>query len=502
MNQLTHSLIIFLSLILIQARASRVEELTAQLTSQASLLTQFAIAGDAGYQNQQALNQWNRQLHVEEMKLISELSSRTEVKEYLASVIGIQVTDEEAFEWLLRSALYGVDLNWAEAFEEYTPGREKIYSTLSGFLVSVSQTNGLVLQYSDREKPQYLFTSDFDQYLDTKYGIYEITQNAADYDEYLSNIKKARVAPLGAALDPLTFSTLGEFFGNAGTGLPKGVWDGVVSLSTTITSPIKTTEALLDTETYKNAYAGTKRSALSYFLLRDIYDMQGDEDAYAAHVGDTFGRMLGGYIGTGAGIGAIGKVGVVGLNALKGSKLVISSADIAKKALNTARSLTERKTQLSLAAAGMLALEDLKLLKNSKDLLTIPYAEVRKSTSVLEKFGLGWQLVRLQGLLDDLAEQHLLPKFRSIDPNLKAGYTGSFRTGTVGNPKKPTFGQPIDLNNFDVDFWIESNILFNQYGTKLIPDKTFREILSKTEGFEGLKPGKSGFTIKFKPSAD
>jgi hypothetical protein len=62
MNQITRSLIIFLSLIFTQARASYVlyqendvgkevdqhigfnEELTAQLTSQASLLTQYAIA--------------------------------------------------------------------------------------------------------------------------------------------------------------------------------------------------------------------------------------------------------------------------------------------------------------------------------------------------------------------------------------------------------------------------------------------------------------------------
>lgn len=34
-------------------------------------------------------------------------------------------------------------------------------------------------------------------------------------------------------------------------------------------------------------------------------------------------------------------------------------------------------------------------------------------------------LARIQGTFEDIAEQHLLPQFRSLDPNLKAGYTGS-----------------------------------------------------------------------------
>jgi hypothetical protein len=83
---------------------------------------------------------------------------------------------------------------------------------------------------------------------------------------------------------------------------------------------------------------------------------------------------------------------------------------------------------------------------------------------------------------------------------LKAGYTGSFRTGTVGNPNKATFGQPIDLNKFDVDYWIESDILFKQFGPNLKANPAFRKILSETPGFEGLKPDKDGFSIKFKHS--
>ncbi len=58
----------------------------------------------------------------------------------------------------------------------------------------------------------------------------------------------------------------------------------------------------------------------------------------------------------------------------------------------------------------------------------------------------------LQSKFEELAETHLLNKYRQIDPNLKSGYTGSFSTGKVGNPTKSTFGQPVDLNNFDIDF--------------------------------------------------
>lgn len=109
-------------------------------------------------------------------------------------------------------------------------------------------------------------------------------------------------------------------------------------------------------------------------------------------------------------------------------------------------------------------------------------------------------LKSLQGKLDDLAETHLLPKFRKLDPNLEAGYTGSFKTGTVGNPYKATFGQPIDLNKFDVDYWIKSDVLYEKFGNSLKADVEFRKILANTPGFEGLKPNKQGFSIKFLPS--
>lgn len=109
------------------------------------------------------------------------------------------------------------------------------------------------------------------------------------------------------------------------------------------------------------------------------------------------------------------------------------------------------------------------------------------------------QISQLHQKLKELAEKYLLPKYRKIDPNLKAGYTGSFKTGTVGNPNKSTYGQAIDLNNYDIDYYIKSDILNSRYGNSLKADKEFRAILSNTSGFEGLKPNKQGFSIKFKP---
>ncbi|MCG7409118.1 hypothetical protein MH117_17000 [Paenibacillus sp. ACRRX] len=111
------------------------------------------------------------------------------------------------------------------------------------------------------------------------------------------------------------------------------------------------------------------------------------------------------------------------------------------------------------------------------------------------------KLSELHTKLDQLAEKHLLQQFREIDPNIKAGYTGSFKTGTVGNPNKPTFGQPINLKKYDIDYYIESDILFKKFGNSLKANPEFRKILSETPGFEGLKPNKEGFSIKFKPSS-
>lgn len=90
------------------------------------------------------------------------------------------------------------------------------------------------------------------------------------------------------------------------------------------------------------------------------------------------------------------------------------------------------------------------------------------------------QISQLHQKSEELAEKYLIPKYRKIDPNLKAGYTGSFKTGTVGNPNKSTYGQAIDLNNYDIDYYIKSDILNSRYGNSLKADKEFRAILSNT----------------------
>ncbi|WDF51269.1 hypothetical protein PQ460_02065 [Paenibacillus sp. KACC 21273] len=90
------------------------------------------------------------------------------------------------------------------------------------------------------------------------------------------------------------------------------------------------------------------------------------------------------------------------------------------------------------------------------------------------------QISQLHQKLGELAEKYLLPKYKEIDPNLKAGYTGSFKTGTVGNPNKSTYGQPIDLSNYDIDYYIKSDILSSTYGNSLKADPEFRVILAKT----------------------
>jgi hypothetical protein len=110
-------------------------------------------------------------------------------------------------------------------------------------------------------------------------------------------------------------------------------------------------------------------------------------------------------------------------------------------------------------------------------------------------------LVQLQNKFDKLAKEQLISKYHKIDPNLKFGYTGSFRTGKVGNPEKIKMGKTeINIDDFDIDFWIESDELFKIYGKNLRADVEFRSILNNTPGFEGLRPNKKGFSIKFKPS--
>ena len=86
------------------------------------------------------------------------------------------------------------------------------------------------------------------------------------------------------------------------------------------------------------------------------------------------------------------------------------------------------------------------------DAATVPVADEKEDRIVVasgffakfsEFLAAKTPLARLQGTFDDLAEQQLLPQFRALDPNLKAGYAGLLRTGTVGNPSKANL-RPAD----------------------------------------------------------
>ncbi|RCS56457.1 hypothetical protein [Parvibium lacunae] len=95
-----------------------------------------------------------------------------------------------------------------------------------------------------------------------------------------------------------------------------------------------------------------------------------------------------------------------------------------------------------------------------------------------------------------------LAEYKMLDPNAKIGLTGSSATGKVGNPNKATFGQPIDPNKFDLDLFVQSDVLLETYGTKLKAAPVLRQSLVDDfpDLFKGLKPGKDGLSIKFRPT--
>jgi hypothetical protein len=96
-----------------------------------------------------------------------------------------------------------------------------------------------------------------------------------------------------------------------------------------------------------------------------------------------------------------------------------------------------------------------------------------------------------------------LAKFTKVDPSAKIGLTGSAATGKVGNPNKATFGQPINQDEFDLDLFVQSDKLFEQFGGKLKAAPELRQHLIDhfPDLMQGLKPGKKGLSIKFRPSS-
>jgi hypothetical protein len=87
---------------------------------------------------------------------------------------------------------------------------------------------------------------------------------------------------------------------------------------------------------------------------------------------------------------------------------------------------------------------------------------------------------------------------RALDPKARIGFRGSSATGKVGNETKLNFGDPINLEDFDIDIFVVSDTLVNQFGDKVIPAAGLRSYLYKTNPllFEGLRPGGKGVSLK------
>ena len=68
-------------------------------------------------------------------------------------------------------------------------------------------------------------------------------------------------------------------------------------------------------------------------------------------------------------------------------------------------------------------------------------------------------LNRVQQQIDDILREYL-PAIQKIDPNAEIGYRGSAASG-ISKAHDPSISRPIDLNNFDVDAFIQSDYLAN-----------------------------------------
>ncbi|ALV08953.1 hypothetical protein RD2015_4512 [Roseateles depolymerans] len=110
----------------------------------------------------------------------------------------------------------------------------------------------------------------------------------------------------------------------------------------------------------------------------------------------------------------------------------------------------------------------------------------------------------VHGALETKINSAELAEFRVLDPTAKIGLTGSSATGRVGNPNKETFGKPINMNEFDLDLFVQSDLLLDQLGGKLRAVPILRQELVNDFPilFKGLKSGKKGLSIKFRPHGE
>lgn len=114
---------------------------------------------------------------------------------------------------------------------------------------------------------------------------------------------------------------------------------------------------------------------------------------------------------------------------------------------------------------------------------------------------------RLQ-VIEDLkklisSKHDAIAQLLKFDPTAKIGLRGSTASGTVQNPTKPTVGQPWNPNSFDLDIFVQSDKLYHHFGPDIIPYPLLREYLVKQNPslFGGLRPGRSGVSLKVFPSS-
>jgi hypothetical protein len=106
----------------------------------------------------------------------------------------------------------------------------------------------------------------------------------------------------------------------------------------------------------------------------------------------------------------------------------------------------------------------------------------------------------LESLEQFVKDDEAFKALKKFDPQAKVGVQGSVVRGTVGNPRKVTFGQAFDPEMFDLDLFVVSEKV-PQTG-KVFPLPGARERLFKRfeEVMEGLKFGGKGLSVKvFRP---
>ena len=104
--------------------------------------------------------------------------------------------------------------------------------------------------------------------------------------------------------------------------------------------------------------------------------------------------------------------------------------------------------------------------------------------------------------LGEVVQPYLTSVRELAGEHARIGFRGSLARGTVGNPNKPTFGQPVNLSDFDVDAFIISDELIartgKRWGSQIEEikgiQKAIEAALQQRPEFAGLR--KDGFTFR------